>query len=66
MIALHYKTKKALKESKGKTLNYSETSMFGNECFPNKMLTGVGPSAYERKWYANVWVDDNYKIIKVK
>ena len=31
MMILNYKSKKLLKENIGKTLRYSETSMFGNE-----------------------------------
>jgi len=66
MMAALYPTKKALKESVGQTFRYAETSLFGEEFKPNSMLTVVGPSPYERKWYANVWCDENAKITKVK
>ena len=66
MLVARYKTKKALKESKGKELRYQETSLFGQE-FPkdgNGTFAVVGPGAYERKWYAQVTVKD-YLITKV-
>jgi len=66
MMAASYPTKKALKEAIGKRLRYVETSMYGEEYKPNVMLTVVGPSPYERKWFANVWTDDNGIITKVK
>ena len=58
MIAALYKTKKALKESIGKPLRYSETSMFGPEFRENGSFAVVGPSAYERKWYAQVTMEN--------
>jgi len=66
MLVFTYKTKKSLKESVGKRLKYQETSMFGSEWNSNTWLTGVGPGAYQRKWYANVTVDDDNTILKVK
>jgi hypothetical protein len=66
MMAARYKTKKALKESIGKDFRYEETSLFGEEWKADVMLTVVGPSAYERKWYANVWVNKDNVIQKVK
>lgn len=54
MMAALYKTKKALKESKGQRLKYSENSIFGPEFKENGSFCVVGPSAYERKWYATV------------
>lgn len=66
MMGALYATKKELKESIGKPFKYEETSMFGPEFAPNKMLTVVGPSPYNRKWYANVWCDEKGNIIKVK
>lgn len=54
-----YKTKKELKASIGKSLHYVETSMFGVEYNPNMQGTAVvGPSPYERKWFAQVWLKD--------
>jgi len=64
MIGLDYKTKKELKASIGQSLSYIETSMFGSEYVSNGKLTGVGPSPYNRKWYATVTIEDD-KIVKV-
>ena len=63
----NYKTKKSLKESVGDELNYTETSMFGEEYPANGTgcVTVVGPSATNRKWFASVEVFEN-KIVKVK
>ena len=66
MLVALYPTKKALKASIGKPFRSQETSLFSLECKPNVMLTVVGPSAYVRKWYANVWVDSNFNITKVR
>jgi len=54
MMAALYPSKKALKESVGKRLRYQETSMFGTEYNPDGKFNVVGPSPYERKWYASV------------
>jgi hypothetical protein len=54
MMAASYKTKKALREAIGQPLRYQETSMFGPEYRENGTLTVVGPSPYERKWFAQV------------
>jgi len=62
MLVAHYRTKKDLKNSIGKELRFSETSMFGPEYGPNKTLTVVGPDAYQRKWFAMVQMKDG--IIK--
>ena len=59
-----YKTKKSLKEAVGLQLNYSETSMFGPEYKKDGKFCVVGPSAYERKWYAEVTMIDG-KIAKI-
>jgi hypothetical protein len=59
-----YQTKKALKEAVGKRLNYCETSMFGPEYRPDGQFVVVGPSAYERKWFATVKMV-NGLIVKV-
>jgi hypothetical protein len=64
LAASGYKTKKALKESIGKPLGYNETSMFGPEYKSNGKFAVVGPSAYERKWFAEVTMVDG-KIAKV-
>jgi len=40
MMILNYPSKKNLKENIGKTLNYTETSMFGNEFLNDGSFTG--------------------------
>lgn len=64
MLAANYTTKKALKESIGNALRYTETSVFGGEYKPTGTLYVVGPSPYVRKWYASVTMADG-KIVKV-
>lgn len=58
MMAALYPTKKALKESVGQRLKYRETSMFGAEFTPNGRFAVVGPSEYQRKWFAQVTMVD--------
>ena len=65
MLAFIYGTKAELKKSIGKRLAYHETSISGIEFKPDGELTGVGPSEYNRKWYANVTMV-NGLIAKVK
>lgn len=64
MMAASYPTKKALKEAVGQPLRYVETSMFGAEYTPNGTFAVVGPSPYQRKWFAQVTMSDG-KIAKV-
>jgi hypothetical protein len=64
MMSASYKTKKDLKLAVGKPLRYTETSMFGAEYRENGTFCVVGPSAYERKWYASVTMKDG-KIARV-
>lgn len=64
MLVANYKTKKELKSSLGKSLLYTETSIFGKEYYENGTFCVVGPSAYDRKWYAEVTMKDD-KISKV-
>lgn len=60
-----YKTKKELKASVGKELNYVETSMFGSEYRPDGTFNMVGPCAFtKRSWYATITMKDG-KIAKV-
>lgn len=66
LSAYGYKSKKDLKLAVGKRFNYCENSIHGNQYKPNSMLTVVGPSAYDRKWYAQVWTDNEGIITKVK
>ena len=63
MGASGYKTKKELKASIGKRLNYIETSLFGPEYKSNGTFYMVGPCAYtKRKWYAEITMEND--IIK--
>lgn len=59
MLVATYPTKKRLKESLKKRLNYRETSIFGIEYKSNGTFAVVGPSAYNRKWYAQVTMENN-------
>jgi len=58
MLAFTYKTKAELKQAKGQKLRYVETSIFGSEYNGDGKYVGVGPGAYDRKWYATVIVAD--------
>ena len=58
MMAALYKTKKELKESVGKPLKYREISFFGLEYKADGKFAVVGPSEYERKWYAEVTMEN--------
>jgi len=40
MMVLNYNSKKQMRENIGKTLNYTETSMFGNEYKSNGSFCG--------------------------
>lgn len=64
MLSARYKLKKNLKEAVGQPLRYTETSLFGPEYKPNGTFAVVGPSEYERKWFAEVTMRDG-KIHKV-
>lgn len=66
MLGAPYKTKKALKESVGRSLDYIETSLFGAEYKGDGNYTVVGPDPYRaRNWFATVSVV-NGVIAKVK
>jgi hypothetical protein len=65
VLVANYKTKKDLKAAVGKFLRYTETSMFGPEFKDNGSFAVVGPSAYDRKWYAAVTME-NGLVKKVK
>ena len=54
MLGALYKTKKALRESVGQSLLYKETSIFGPEYQATGTFAVVGPSPYQRKWFAEV------------
>ena len=64
IAASGYKAKKDLKASVGQPLRYTETSMFGAEFRADGRFCVVGPSAYERKWFAEVTMKEG-KIAKV-
>lgn len=64
MAAVGYKTKKELKAAVGQPLRYAETSLFGPEFKPDGNNTVVGPTTYERKWFATVTCRDGV-IVKV-
>ena len=65
MLVATYPTKKKLKESIGERLLYIETRLIGAEYNSNGEVTVVGPGEYDRKWYANVLIEDGI-IKKVK
>ena len=58
MMGAIYKTKKELKAAIGQPLHYEETSMFGEEYRPNGRFCVVGPSPRERKWFAEVTMEN--------
>ena len=57
LAACGYATKKELKAAVGKPLSYTETSMFGPEYKSDGKFAVVGPSPYERKWFAEVTME---------
>ena len=61
MMILNYESKKALKECIGKSLRYSETSMFGPEYKSSGSFCGCNRphlTGYKREFYANVTMQD--------
>lgn len=58
MMGACYKTKKELKGEVGKALRYIETSFFGPEYRENGSFCVVGPSPTERKWFAQVTMEN--------
>ena len=68
MMILNYESKKALKECIGKSLRYSETSMFGPEYKSSGSFCGCNRphlTGYKREFYANVtMLDDLIKSVK--
>jgi hypothetical protein len=63
MIILNYKSKKLLKENIGKSLRYTETSMFGNEYLSNGNIVGSNrpqiTGAGGREFFAQVTMANN-------
>ena len=64
MLAALYPTKKTLKDAKGDSLKYEETSCFKPEYKDDGTFDVVGPSPTSRKWYASVTMADG-KIVSV-
>ena len=58
MMGALYKTKKDLKAAIGKPLNYEETSLFAAEYRETGKFCVVGPSPLQRKWYAEVTMEN--------
>lgn len=58
MLVATYPTKRDLRASIGQPLRYEETSLFGPEYKADGTFPVVGPGAYERKWYAQVTVEN--------
>jgi len=58
MLSVRYPTKKVLKESVGKRLNFKETSMYGMEYKHDGSFVVVGPDEYSRKWFATVYMEN--------
>lgn len=68
MMIFNYESKKALKESIGQPLRYTETSLFGPEYIPNGVITGCNRphlTGYKREFFANVVMRDGV-IAEVK
>jgi len=63
-----FKTKKAFKEAvkNGQTVFVTPVGVFPKELKEGDITTVVGPSEYDRKWYAKVTVGKNRQVIKVK
>ena len=63
MIILNYTSKKQLKENIGKNLNYTETSLFGNEYVKNGSITGCNRPQITgikgREFFASVTMENN-------
>ena len=61
MLVFNYASKKALKESIGKPLQYIETSLFGAEYRDNGILTGANRPHIThkgREFFANVTMEN--------
>jgi hypothetical protein len=64
MMGFSAKTKKAAKELIGQNVagRFVETSVFGPEYRSTGTHTVVGPSPYERKWFAELTVKDGVLV----
>lgn len=58
MMAASYNSKKDLKANIGQPLRYIETSVFGPEYRETGKFCVVGPSPYNRKWFAQVTMEN--------
>ena len=56
-VILHYKTKKELKENVGQPLNYTETSIFGNEYKSNGAV--IGTNHPKRSWFSKITIEND-------
>ena len=68
MLVFNYESKKELKENIGNSLNYLETSIFGEEYIPNGILVGANRphiTGIGREFFAEVTMVAG-KITKVK
>jgi len=63
MMILNYKSKKQIKENIGQPLNYTETSIFGNEYKSNGVLVGSNrPQVTNnegREFFASVTIEND-------
>ena len=63
MLILNYKSKKELKSNIGKTLKYTETSMFGDEYKPKGVVVGSNrlnsTNNEGREFFAEVTLKNN-------
>jgi len=68
MLLLRYTAKKDLKASIGEHLNYSETSMFGDEYLSNGVIYGARRphllGGKGREWFAQITIENDL-IVKV-
>jgi len=57
MMILNYESKKVLKENIGNSLNYTETSLFGEEYNPNGCFVGCNRphiTGFKREFFAQI------------
>ena len=59
-LILHYETKKELKKNIGQSLDYTETSIFGNEYKATGTVNGTNHP--KRSWFTKITMENN--IIK--
>ena len=63
MMILNYKSKKQIKENIGQPLNYTETSIFGNEYKSNGVLVGSNrPQVTNnegREFFASITIEND-------